>query len=128
MATYRVLIPTEDQEQTALIQWAMTQPGLRDVILHISNERQCTPRQGAKFKRLGVRRGVSDIFIPIPVLRDNGFWQHGLWIELKRQKYFTITIEQQEWIDKMRNLEYAAEICCGWEKARDTIISYLSLR
>jgi hypothetical protein len=46
--------------------------------IHIANERRTSPQQGALLKRMGVRAGVSDIFIP----RANQYY-HGLFIELK---------------------------------------------
>lgn len=100
--------------------WIRTQPLLRDVVIHIPNEGRRDVKYGNKLKRMGLRAGVSDFFIPIPTKSH-----HGLWIELKRRKGSRESDEQKSWIHKMRSLDYAACFAYGWEDAREIILLYL---
>jgi hypothetical protein len=115
------MIATEHQEHFALMNWIRTQPIIRDVIIHIANEGKRNPREGNKLKRMGLRAGVFDFFLPIPT---NLY--HGLWVELKRRKGSKISNEQLEWWHKMKSLNYGAYFAYGWEEAKDIILLYLS--
>ena len=50
---------------------------------------------------------------------------HGLKIELKRIRNYTITQEQKDWIIKLNEQGYAAVFCYGWEHAWRVIENYL---
>ena len=118
-------VPTEDEEQEALFQWAETMeykyPELR-ALFHITNEGKRSKQTGAKLKREGLREGVSDIELPV----KRG--QYGsLFIELKKRKGGRVSDEQKEWIDLMWELGNAAYICYGWEEAVKVIEEYLKL-
>lgn len=69
----------EDVIQIQVVHWIRSNTDLP--VIHIANQRACTPSQGAKLKRMGVLPGVSDLFIP----RAHSIY-HGLWIELKSHK------------------------------------------
>lgn len=99
---------------------------LKDLILHIPNGGNRGIKEATRFKKMGVKRGVSDLFLPYP---KHGY--HGLWIELKApivpgSAKPTITKEQKEWIEKMTNLHYCAEVCYGWHEAREIIKHYIA--
>lgn len=118
-------VPTEDEEQEALFQWAEVSlckyPEL-DTLFHITNEGKRSKYQGAKLKREGLREGVSDICLPV----KKG--EYGsLFIELKRRKYSTVSKAQEDWIALMWERGNAAYVCYGWEEARDRIEEYLNL-
>ncbi len=119
-----VKVPPERKEAIWLIEWAHSQtnfPLLKEVILHIANEGKRTKIGGFLLKLMGLRRGVSDFFIPIP---HNGY--HGLWIELKTMdEKKKPTKEQKEWLEKMKSLGYAGFIAHGWVNASAIISSYL---
>lgn len=117
-----VYVPTEKEDAKKLIQWAYTQPILKDVILHIPNEGQRHPWQGRELNLIGMRAGVSDFFIPVP---RGGY--HGLWVELKRQARSTVSDLQQAWLDKMLALDYAAHVAYGFDDAKKIISNYLVL-
>lgn len=123
MSNIAELIPTEQQEHLALMNWVKTQPQIRDVIIHIPNEGKREVRFGNKLKRMGMRAGVSDFFLPIPTSLH-----HGLWLELKRKKGSRESDEQKAWVHKMRALDYCAVFAYGWENARDLILMYLSAK
>lgn len=113
-------IPKEDQEQIWLMDWIATQPKIRNYILHIPNQRMCTPGYRRKLGRMGVKAGVSDLFLALPTTQ-----YHGLWLEMKRRKNSKPSREQILWCNLMRDLGYQAEIAYGWEHAKNIIQSYL---
>lgn len=117
---YVKLLATEAEETIALIDWAKHHPILQDIIVHIPNEAKRTPQLGRYLKRIGMRAGVSDILIPYPTQK-----YHGLWIEMKRKKKYTIKDEQRYWIDKMNQLGYLAVIALGFDDAKKIIEDYL---
>ena len=77
---------TEDQIQQAVIRWSQ-QANVRKMfpqlalLYHIPNERKCTPQQGARLKRMGVKSGVPDLHLPVA----RGVY-HGLYLEMKTEK------------------------------------------
>lgn len=95
-------------------------PQIADIIIHIPNEGKRTPWEGKLLQRMGLRRGVSDFFIPLPRRCS-----HGLWIELKPMAGRKPSIEQLLWIDKMRALDFEAHVAYGWIEAKMFIESYL---
>jgi hypothetical protein len=68
----------------------------------------------------GLRPGVPDLFLACPSRE----WA-GLWIELKRRRGGRLAPEQREWLDRLRGQGYRAEVCKGWEEAREAILAYL---
>lgn len=95
-------------------------PELEPDFHHFANERRCSPQQGMLLKRMGVKRGVMDFFLAVPVSE-----KHGLWVELKvgRNKP---TKEQVEFAERKKSRGYAAEFCFGQEEAKEAIMTYLS--
>jgi hypothetical protein len=117
-----VVRTSEHVEQVTLMRWAALHerrwPALR--LLH------AVPNGGHRFKAVavamkaeGVKRGVPDLDLPVA----RGPW-HGLRIELKA-KGGRLTREQATWIKLFRAAGYRAEVCTGWEAARDLILEYL---
>lgn len=115
------LPPSEDEEHQAFMQWVQHNPTIKDLIFHIPNEGKRSFYMGKKLQRMGMRKGVSDFFLPLPTKK-----YHGLWIELKRTRGAKETIEQREWIIKMRQLNYHAEFAYGAEHAIQVIKQYLT--
>lgn len=118
------IIPTEDEEQAALFDWAARMqaryPELQ--LLHaIPNGGARHAAVGAKLKRTGVKRGVPDICLPVA---RHGC--HGLYIELKRREHGRVSAEQAAWMDALVQEGYHCALCCGWDAARDVIQRYLS--
>jgi len=84
-------------------------------------------KTAALMKAEGVRRGVADIFLPVPKRWGNA--QHvsycGLYIEMKT----TIGRQSDEQHDFERHCNdncYVYRICRTWREAADTIKEYLS--
>lgn len=116
----------EDEEQISLMQQvALKFPTIVDILIHIPNggSRKGGVIEGARFKRLGVKAGVSDLFLPLA--RHN---KHGLWIEFKAAKphHSPVSKMQQEWIDKMLENGYAAYVCYGVDEALKILENYLN--
>lgn len=119
----KISCPTEDEEQIALMQWAAVMSGrypeLR-LMYHIPNGGARSKPEAARFKAMGVKKGVPDICLPVA----RGIF-HGLYIELKRQRGGRESNEQKQWIEALRGQGYAAAVCKGWRQAASTIEIYL---
>lgn len=129
----------EDSEQQALFEWAAMKRikiddnhvFLIDYLFAIPNGGKRNAREAGRMRKQGVKPGVSDIFLPMP-MSD----KHGLWIELKKPRWCfkfnsererAVTKHQRDWIERMRQVNYRAEICYGWLEAKDEIENYLNL-
>lgn len=89
--------------------------------------------RGAIARAEGVKAGVFDIFLPVPIRRDGQYngalpAQHfaGLFLEMKVDKNQPSN-DQLEFQSFARQYHYAAEIAWGWLEARDKILDYLGL-
>ena len=117
------LIPTEEEEQQALFRWlafAGNQKPELLLMIHIPNEGKRSQAAGARLKSVGLRKGVPDLFLPVPKGKF-----HGLWIEMKRLKGSKTSKEQKEWIDALNGQGYFAAVCFGWVEAKETIERYM---
>ena len=119
-------IPTESVEQQCLFNWAKLREAIYPdlaLMFHVPNGGKRDIATATRFKAEGVKAGVPDIFLPVP----RGEY-HGLFIELKRIKYSTVSKEQRQYILQLRRLGYAAFVCKGWQNAAGTIVKYLEGR
>ncbi len=112
---------TESQEQQLVIQWADLIPQISGRLLAIPNGANKSMTARMRFKREGLRPGVPDLFLPIP----NKHY-HGLWIEMKRMKGSTTSLQQHDWIEFLQEQNYQATICRGADEAIAVIQEYLS--
>lgn len=113
---------SEAQEQEALFEWAERAAGrwpTLALMYHIPNEGKRSPRQGAAMVRQGLKSGFPDICLPVPM--DD---YHSLYIELKAMNG-RASKDQKRWIAALREQGHAAEICHGWDAARELIEKYL---
>lgn len=127
---------TETEHQILLMCWAKKTAlaGRKelDLLFHIPNGGSRSKREGVTFKAMGVKPGVSDLFLPVPsfgisspadgISFVDGY--SGLWIEMKAEEG-KISDDQWKWIFAMRKNGYAAYTCFGWEHAVRQIKSYL---
>jgi len=118
---------SERAEQMALVKWMSYHPIIKDLFCKNDNEGKRTPLQGLNSKRMGLKRGVPDLFIYFPTKLH-----HGLWIEVKCAKKYSPSqmqtatwIAQQAFIDTVRSFGYAAEFCYGWIDGKRIIEEYL---
>lgn len=122
---------SEDGHQLALLCWcALPEIQIRwpqlKYLFAIPNGGYRDKREAAKLKAMGVKAGVPDLCLPVPM-----YYWHGLYIELKRpdskgKKAGQTSDEQDEWIAFLTKQGYRVIVSYGWEKARDYLIWYLS--
>ncbi|UDQ77732.1 VRR-NUC domain-containing protein [Pectobacterium brasiliense] len=114
----------ELEEQAALIGWAdktvINGINIGDYLLHIPNEGKRGPKAARDAKRLGMKKGVHDLFLALP---RRGY--SGLWIEMKAIDG-KVTQSQLEWQSLMRGAGYRAEVCYGFNAARSEIERYVA--
>lgn len=110
----------EQIDHINLVNWfRYTYPELADDLIHIANERSCSPQHGRLLKRLGVKKGVSDLFLSYPI---NNY--HGLWVELKVGKG-KLSPEQIEFLERKAQRGYQAIAVWGFDAAKEYILTYL---
>lgn len=112
----------ESEEQQALFQWAkLAESKYSELKLlhHIPNGGKRSLLTAIRLKAEGVKAGVPDICLPVP----RNKW-HGLYIELKADKNKPTAL-QNWWIEELSKQGHIAEVCVGWESAKDLIIKYL---
>lgn len=84
----------------------------------------------AKMKAEGVKSGVPDLCLPVPVYRwddDYGCFRvryHGLYCEMKAEGGRT-TKSQKRWLRWLESQGYYVTVCYGWEEARIKILQYI---
>lgn len=114
----------ETEEQAALITWAdktvIDGICIGDYLIHIPNEGKRGPKAARDAKRLGLRKGVPDLFLALP---RGGY--AGLWIEMKARGGQS-TVEQFLWLKKLDNVGYVATTCFSFSQAKDTVVKYLN--
>ena len=117
---------SENQHQMLVVKWSQQKeirtkwPELK-LLYHIPNERFCTPQQGKNLQRMGVKRGVPDLCLPVP----RGDY-HGLYIEMKTE-VGAATQDQKWWGEQLNEQGYMWSVCQGWEEATGLLESYLNL-
>ena len=116
------IIPTEHQEQCAVIAWCDQHP-IAKHIFAIPNGAHKSPATAAKFKREGLRKGVPDLFLPIP---SKGY--HGLFLELKRERGGAVSENQKIWLGMLSSAGYCCHIVSGSEIAIAVIQEYLDIK
>ncbi|MGI5873521.1 MAG: VRR-NUC domain-containing protein [Bacillota bacterium] len=112
----------EAAEQAALFEWAaLSEQSIPELALmyHVPNEGKRSPRSGAEQKRIGLKRGVPDVCLPVP---SNGF--HGMYIEMKAGRNRP-TKEQTEYLRRLAAAGYYCVICWSWAAAVKCITAYL---
>lgn len=117
------VIPTEDEEQIGLFSWAALSSGRFPALrwmFHIPNGGKRSKSEAARFRAMGVKPGVSDIFLPCA---RGGF--HGLFIELKALDGRPSSKAQIDFVAAMNREGYYAVFCRGAEDAERVIERYL---
>ena len=117
------IIPTEHQEQVALIQkcgWNKHKyPELR-LLYAIPNGGNRNPITATNLKREGVKAGVPDLCLPVP---RGG--KHGLYLEMKRTKGGEVSKAQKEWQEELKKQGYECTVAKGADEAWLVIVEYL---
>ena len=123
MQKNKMPVPTEAQEQMTLFSWAAMQSGKYpelNLLYHVPIGGSRHKAEAGRLRAVGVKAGVPDLCLP--VARGGN---HGLYIELKRQRGGRISEEQVRWIEELMKQGYSAAICRGWQEAARTLVEYL---
>lgn len=121
-------LTAEDKVQHAINQYLDLK---RLLWFHVPNEGRRTKFEQFKAKYLGLKSGVSDLFI----LEPRGEY-HGLIIELKADNVVVFNkngtvrsgmINQNEFLMAARKKGYKAEFAIGFDEAKSIIDKYLKL-
>ena len=115
----------EAEDQMALIEWCERMKGKYpelDLIHHIPNEGKRSKATGAQLVSLGLKKGVPDLFLPVA----RGKW-HGLYIEMKANNGKP-SVEQNQWLCKLRAQGYRCIVAWSFEYARDFIEWYINIK
>lgn len=95
---------------------------LKDFLFAVPNGGNRNSKEAAKLKREGVKAGVSDLVLAIPL---NG--RHGLFMELKQPpaiKAVSIPATQKEFGERMKSVGYSVAFCWGWNELRQAVEAY----
>jgi len=99
-------IPTEHEEQRNFVRWfRQTYPDVR--IFAIPNGGGRSKATAMKLVCEGVSPGVPDLFVPA--------W--ALWIEMKRQKGGSVSLEQKDWHQYLISIGHKVLIAKGFADA-----------
>ena len=107
---------SESSEQIAVVEYC----DLRGIpIIHIANESKRSKTYGAQLKRMGMRKGFPDLFVPVAL---NGY--HGLFIEMKSDSG-KLSEKQREWLMTLTKQGYLCRVCRSFEAATALINNYI---
>lgn len=84
-------------------------------------------REAGRLKAEGVTKGVSDIFVSLPVHQNNRGRVFGLYIEMKSTTGRT-SLEQDVWMDGSTRLGYEARLCRSANEAFEVWKAYVDGR
>lgn len=119
-------IQWESQEQMALMTWCEWHKDIYpelEWIHHIPNGGRRDKTTGARLKKEGVKAGVPDLCLPVPM---RGY--HGLYIEMKQIAGGSVSPNQKRWLKHLNDSGYYAVIAHGWREAAEIIKKYLGKR
>ena len=128
---------SEDTEQIHVMQWAEITANrggafekLR-LLFHIPNGGARSKAEGAIFKAMGVKSGVPDLFLPVPMelVQDDGYsaMSSGLFIEMKAHGG-RVQPNQKCWLNDLVDSGYCCCVCYGEEEAEKALEDYLEGR
>lgn len=109
---------SEESIHNAVMQWIRLNPSLEKVVMHIPNEGRRTLNFGKRLKDMGMKKGVSDLFIAMS--KHN---YHGAWIELK-SAHGKLSQHQKEFLDEMDRQGYFTSTCWSIDEAINIIKWY----
>ena len=121
---------SEYDHQCAVVSWFKRQyPEYRECIFAIPNgsflsgDKVKRGKQMNRLKKEGLKVGVSDLFIAVPL---RGF--HGMFIEMKDEGKTACSVSesQKRHISVMKAMKYKAGWCAGFDSAREFINDYMA--
>lgn len=116
----------EDSEQITFFGWlAIAQwrgAALTDFAFHIPNGGSRYIAEAVKLQKMGVKPGVSDVFLGVAV---SCF--HGLFIEMKARGGGRESAEQKAFRSRMTAQGYDCRVCHGADEAIAQVTRYIGL-
>lgn len=109
---------SEEGIHKAIMDWVRLHPALVPFVMHFPNEGKRTPSYGRLMKEMGMRAGVSDLFIG---MARHGY--HGAWIELKTPTG-VVSPHQTKFLADMKQQGYYTVICRSIEDGIKIIQKY----
>lgn len=109
----------EDREHIDLVTWLRMMESRHPelaLVYHTPNGGYRDARQAAKFKAMGVKPGIWDLFVPIPA--------PGLWVEMKAPKG-RLTPAQAKWRESLEPAGYRFAIAYSWSEAARYIADHI---
>lgn len=94
-----------------------------ELLFHIPNGGNRDARTGYQLKIQGAKAGVPDLFLPCAKC---GY--HGLFIEMKRRKGWSISKQQEYWLAHLAAENYLTKVCLGADSAIQLIDDYINER
>lgn len=104
--------------QKTVVAWCKSHPKLARVIMHFPNEGKRTWYYGKLLQTMGMRAGVSDLFV---AMARHEFI--GAWIELKSAKGI-VSSAQKEFLEDMRQQGYFTAVCRSIDECINTLTWY----
>jgi hypothetical protein len=127
----RSVEPSEHQIQSAIVEWAnnTVYPPLTigKFLFAIPNGGSRRITEAVRFKKEGVKKGVSDLFFAVPMRQQNNSIRGGLWVEVKSKKG-KVSKDQEDWLELMRNIGYCTAVVRGVDEGIQAIKDYLGMR
>ena len=102
-------------------------PNERNTKRRIAGDRWVTTGEGAKLKKMGVKKGVSDLVIPAPSALYNGFYielKTETWKKGKKVKKYP-TPSQREFLSAMNDYNYAVAVVWNVDQFMGYISRYM---
>ena len=107
-------IPTEHQEQVALVRWFELQyPNV--LIFAVPNGGKRHVATAKKFKAEGVKAGIPDLCVP----------KFNLWIEMKRIKGGQLSQSQKDMIEHLKSINHTVIVGKGFVDAKNQIETFM---
>ena len=124
----------EDDEQATLFEWASYHPKLKWMFAipngaHLAGDKKARAIQMTRLKKQGLKPGVFDVFLPMPVSRVTGVYS-GLFIEMKRRLVdgpSRVSEDQNEFNRAMSVAGYKCVVCYGADEAIEVIRDYVKM-
>lgn len=126
MATSKQIVPKEDEEQMAFVQWCR----LNNLIVHhsgneIGGSTRAVKVRAIKMKKMGTSKGFPDllVFIPVYGITKRVDCYQMCAIEMKRKKGSTTSPEQKQWLKVLEMAGIPSAICKGADAAIEFVES-----
>lgn len=112
---------SETSIHLAVMQWVRLHPKIVPYVIHIPNEGKRSQRFGRQLKNMGMRPGVSDLFV---ALAKHDY--HGAWIELKTPKG-RVQESQEIFLSDMKAAGYYTSITRGFDETINLLQWYCGI-